>query len=126
MHIATITRLCRRVDAAGVRAWCVAAALMLSPALLSMALVFAHTEGLRQRLVNQAEARSRVVVQAKAQGRIEERLRLEERLAKDQVEAQARLEELNRRLRLVEQDNTGLRSPRQSTPMCARGPRRTG
>ena len=38
--------------------WCLAAALMLSPA-LSLALVLTHTEGLRQRLVEQGRAPAR-------------------------------------------------------------------
>ena len=78
--------------------WCLAAALMLSPA-LSLVLVVTHTEGLRQRLVEQG----------RAQARLEERNRTLHRRLMNRAEAHAELEEHNWRLRLVDQDNTGLR-----------------
>ena len=78
--------------------WCLAAALMLSPA-LSLALVLTHTEGLRQRLVEQG----------RAPAPLEERNRTLHRRLMEQAEAHAELEEHNWRLRLVDQDNTGLR-----------------
>ena len=78
--------------------WCLAAALMLSPA-LSLALVLTHTEGLRKRLVEQG----------RAPAPLEERNRTLHRRLMEQAEAHAELEEHNWRLRLVDQDNTGLR-----------------
>ena len=78
--------------------WCLAAALMLSPA-LSLALVVTHTVGLRQRLVEQG----------RAPARLEERNRTLHRRLMNRAEAHAELEEHNWRLRLVDQDNTGLR-----------------
>ena len=78
--------------------WCLAAALMLSPA-LSLALVLTHTEGLRQRLVEQG----------RAPAQLEERNRTLHRRLMNRAEAHAEIEEHNWRLRLVDQDNTGLR-----------------
>lgn len=86
--------------------WCLAAALALVPA-LSWTLLWNHTEGLRQRLVEQGEDYSRrLKEQREAQDRFEQNNRRLRRRLDERSEA---LTGLDRRLRLVEQDNIGLR-----------------
>ncbi len=74
---------------------------------LSWTLLWNHTEGLRQRLVEQGEDYSRrLKEQREAQDRSEQNNRRLRRRLDERSEA---LTGLDRRLRLVEQDNIGLR-----------------